>query len=190
MRRVRALHPAVGAGLALVSGLGVLPPSAAAAQSPGKGEARVVRIERRTVGIVRRAESIKGEIRTEENPQQVQVTLAADVLFEFDRADLSASAADRIREVAAQIVAKATGPTTIVGFTDAKGPAPYNTDLSLRRATAVQAALQPLAPGVSFQVSGKGAADPVAPNTNPDGSDNPAGRALNRRVTITFARRS
>ena len=53
---------------------------------------------------------------------------------------------------------------------------------------AVQAALAPLAPGATFQSTGKGAADPVAPNTNPDGSDNPEGRARNRRVTITFAR--
>ncbi|MGH2886857.1 MAG: hypothetical protein ACRDPA_29895, partial [Solirubrobacteraceae bacterium] len=30
-------------------------------------------------------------------------------------------------------------------------------------------------------------ADPVAPNTNQNGSDNPAGRALNRRVTIVYA---
>jgi hypothetical protein len=32
-----------------------------------------------------------------------------------------------------------------------------------------------------------GSADPVAPNTKPDGADNPAGRALNRRVTIAYA---
>ena len=150
----------------------------------------MVTIERRIVGIVRRVESIKGEIRTEENAQQVQVTLAADVLFEFDRADLTAPAADRIREVGAQVAAKATGPVAVVGYTDAKGTAAYNADLSLRRATAVQVALKPLAPAATFQASGKGAADPVAPNTNPDGSDNPAGRALNRRVTITFARKA
>ena len=28
--------------------------------------------------------------------------------------------------------------------------------------------------------------DPVAPNTKPDGSDNPAGRAKNRRVEIVI----
>ena len=33
---------------------------------------------------------------------------------------------------------------------------------------------------------GKGMTEPVAPNTNPDGSDNPAGRASNRRVDIEF----
>ena len=34
---------------------------------------------------------------------------------------------------------------------------------------------------------GYGEADPVAANTNPDGSDNPCGRALNRRVEIHYA---
>ena len=188
MSRSPTLRRALWAGLAGIGALTVLGPPPAAAQT--SGGARVVTIQPRTVGIVRRVESIKGEIRTEEGPQQVQVTLAADVLFDFDPADLTAPATDRIREVAAQIAAKASGAVAIVGHTDSKGSAAYNADLSLRRATAVQAGLQPLAPGVAFQVSGKGAADPVAPNSNPDGSDNPAGRALNRRVTITFARKA
>lgn len=178
----------LAAGLASITGLTVLTLPPVAAQTPKKGEARVVTIEHRTVGTVRRVESIKGEIRTSEDAEQVQVTLAADVLFDFDRADLTPSAAARIQEVGTQITEKAKGPVTIVGYTDSKGGAAYNDDLSLRRAKAVQAALQPLAP-VTFHVAGKGAADPAASNTNADGSDNPPGRALNRRVTITFARK-
>jgi outer membrane protein OmpA-like peptidoglycan-associated protein len=34
---------------------------------------------------------------------------------------------------------------------------------------------------------GFGESRPVAPNTKPDGSDNPAGRAQNRRVEILLA---
>jgi outer membrane protein OmpA-like peptidoglycan-associated protein len=37
---------------------------------------------------------------------------------------------------------------------------------------------------VKFLTSGFGARNPVAPNRNPDGSDNPEGRQLNRRVTL------
>jgi hypothetical protein len=51
----------------------------------------------------------------------------------------------------------------------------------------VVTALGPLTPGISYSSRGLGSADPVAPNTKPDGTDNPAGRALNRRVTIAFA---
>ena len=35
-------------------------------------------------------------------------------------------------------------------------------------------------------MAGYGETQPVAPNNNEDGSDNPAGRALNRRVDIQF----
>jgi outer membrane protein OmpA-like peptidoglycan-associated protein len=45
-----------------------------------------------------------------------------------------------------------------------------------------------LAADVLSTTKGHGEADPVAPNVKKDGSDNPRGRARNRRVTITFAR--
>ncbi len=48
-------------------------------------------------------------------------------------------------------------------------------------------ALQPRTTGVTYRAAGLGSADSVAPNTKTDGSDNPEGRALNRRVTISFA---
>jgi len=184
-RRIgRCAAPALAASMVLMASL----TQPAAAQTSPDEAARVVTIEHRTVGIVRRVESIKGEIRTEEGPKQIEVTLAADVLFDFDKADLTPTASTRIAEVAQQIRARAKGPVAVVGFTDAKGTGAYNADLSLRRATAVRQALQPKAPSSTYTVAGKGAADPVAPNTNTDGSDNPAGRAMNRRVTITFGR--
>jgi outer membrane protein OmpA-like peptidoglycan-associated protein len=39
-------------------------------------------------------------------------------------------------------------------------------------------------PAPNITARGFGEQNPVAPNTNPNGSDNPAGRALNRRVSI------
>lgn len=49
--------------------------------------------------------------------------------------------------------------------------------------------LSPQAVGApaSFQTAGRGSANPVAPNALGDGSDNPAGRAHNRRFTIAYA---
>ncbi len=170
--------------------LAFLAQPAVAAESPPNGGARVVTIKHRTVEVVRRVESISGDIRTKEGPTQIEVTLAADVLFDFDKADLTPAASTRIAEVAQQIEAVGKGPVEVVGHTDAVGTEAYNADLSLRRATAVRDALQPKAPSTTYTVAGKGASEPVAPNTNTDGSDNPAGRALNRRVTITFSRKS
>jgi outer membrane protein OmpA-like peptidoglycan-associated protein len=37
--------------------------------------------------------------------------------------------------------------------------------------------------------TGHGSRQPVAPNAAPDGSDDPDGRALNRRVTVTYTLR-
>ena len=42
--------------------------------------------------------------------------------------------------------------------------------------------------GVSFTTKGFGETQPVAPNANADGSDNPEGRQKNRRVTIVMTK--
>ncbi|MBB2893872.1 outer membrane protein OmpA-like peptidoglycan-associated protein [Flexivirga oryzae] len=40
---------------------------------------------------------------------------------------------------------------------------------------------------MKLKVSSNGERQPIAANTTKDGSDNPAGRAKNRRVTISWA---
>jgi outer membrane protein OmpA-like peptidoglycan-associated protein len=79
----------------------------------------------------------------------------------------------------------------IEGHTDGKGTHPYNMKLSENRAGAVK---QWLVTNVGVQASrikttGWGETRPVAPNTNPDGSDNPQGRQKNRRVELTLRTR-
>ena len=79
------------------------------------------------------------------------------------------------------------GTLEITGYTDDVGTEEYNQTLSEQRAAAVQAALEPALDrsDLTLDVSGRGSADPVAPNAI-DGNDNPDGRAANRRVTITY----
>lgn len=43
----------------------------------------------------------------------------------------------------------------------------------------------PKSKGKKLAAKGRGEAKPVAPNINPDGSDNPEGRQKNRRVEVT-----
>lgn len=70
----------------------------------------------------------------------------------------------------------------MIGYTDNTGSSQHNVDLSGRRAASVAAAIKRLLPpGVTLATSGKGEAAPVAPN------ETPQGRALNRRVSISFA---
>lgn len=117
---------------------------------------------------------------------RVTVTLSSDVLFEFDKATLTADARRRIAELAARI-RQTSGTVRVDGYTDAKGTPAYNLRLSKARAAAVKAALEQELSGSGVRVTaiGHGEANPVAPNTI-GGKDNPAGRAKNRRVTVTF----
>jgi len=108
------------------------------------------------------------------------------VLFRFDKSSLTPKAKAILGSVAQQIKSRARGTVQITGYTDSIGTDAVNIPLSQARARSVVTALTPLTPGVNYSATGKGSADPVAPNTLPDGADNPAGRALNRRVTIVF----
>ena len=108
------------------------------------------------------------------------------MLFQFAKSNLTPGANAILGPLAAKIKSRAVGPVQVTGYTDSIGTDQVNIPLSQARAAAVVAALKPALPGVAFHASGLGSSDPVAPNTKPDGSDNPAGRALNRRVTITF----
>jgi outer membrane protein OmpA-like peptidoglycan-associated protein len=120
---------------------------------------------------------------------QATMTLSDDVMFDFGSADLSPAAQSVLATVAAKIKAGAQGSVIVTGYTDSVGPDSVNIPLSEARAQAVVTALTPLVAGapVTFQATGLGSADPIAPNTNPDGSDNPSGRAQNRRVTLSFS---
>ncbi len=122
-----------------------------------------------------------------ESPRQATVTLRSDVLFHFAKSSLTPRAHGILKSIAAQIKSRALGAVQVTGYTDSIGSEAVNIPLSEARARSVVDALQPQTPGVVYHSAGKGEADPVAPNTKPDGSDNPAGRALNRRVTVAFA---
>jgi outer membrane protein OmpA-like peptidoglycan-associated protein len=114
----------------------------------------------------------------------VEIKLPGDVLFEFGKSDLAPAAQAALDAVDEQIEAT-SGTITIEGHTDAIGDDASNQQLSEERAASVQAALQEkLGSGFTFNAVGFGESRPAAPNTNPDGSDNPDGRAQNRRVEI------
>jgi len=120
--------------------------------------------------------------------QNIGVVLQADVLFAFNSSRLSGKASSRISQAVANIRKRHPRALRIQGYTDSIGTPAYNLGLSQRRAQAVLKALQhALGAGAPPMTAvGFGEADPVAANTNRDGSDNPRGRALNRRVEIHY----
>ncbi|MBV8546389.1 MAG: OmpA family protein [Acidobacteria bacterium] len=143
------------------------------------------------VDLVYRVESIGGavqDIEVKETATEVRVDMAADVLFDFDKADLLPKAGETLQKAADFIRDRAKGGAVrIEGHTDAKGNDTYNQKLSERRAASVKNWF--LAHGLNnmkFSTEGFGAKKPVAPNTKPDGSDDPEGRQKNRRVELVI----
>ena len=113
--------------------------------------------------------------------------LRSDVLFAFDSDKLSGKAQQVLDKVAGELSQRADPgkPVTVEGHTDGKGDDSYNQPLSERRAKAVQNAIAPKLGGATqFQISGKGASEPVAKE---GGADDTKARARNRRVVITYA---
>jgi outer membrane protein OmpA-like peptidoglycan-associated protein len=114
------------------------------------------------------------------------VTVGSDILFAFNSSALGSQAAPVLAGVIRLLERGPAGRVVITGYTDSVGTPAYNLGLSQRRATAVMLRLEATVHrrGLTFVATGKGEADPVAPNTLPGGADNPAGRARNRRVTV------
>ena len=145
------------------------------------------------IDLVFRVESVAGQVedlKVKETETEVRIDLAADVLFDFDKADIKAAAADTLKQVAKVIREKARGSVRIEGYTDAKGSDAYNQGLSERRAASVKKWLveKDGLKDIHFLTSGYGAKSPVAPNTKSDGSDDPEGRQKNRRVVIVMSK--
>lgn len=107
------------------------------------------------------------------------------VTFEFNSARLTAQAERRLDNVVNALRASQGFNVRVEGHTDSIGSASYNLDLSQRRADSVKAYLTSHGVAASrLNTRGFGETRPVAPNTKPNGSDNPAGRAQNRRVEL------
>jgi outer membrane protein OmpA-like peptidoglycan-associated protein len=133
-------------------------------------------------------QSVLQDLGAKVTAHEVKIELNADVLFDFDKFNLRPEAADSLRKVGEVAKSYGTSPLSIEGHTDGVGTHAHNMKLSDDRAASVKSWLVQNA-GVSasrITTRGWGETKPVAPNTNTNGSDNPAGRQKNRRVEITI----
>jgi outer membrane protein OmpA-like peptidoglycan-associated protein len=117
-----------------------------------------------------------------------QLEMPADVLFAFDKAELGPDAAPVLQRAASILQARKVVAATIAGHSDGLGDASYNKKPSERRAASIYQWLvkRDGLNDVRFTVLGFGATQPRAPNVKADGTDDPEGRAKNRRVEIRF----
>ncbi|WP_314317239.1 OmpA family protein [Actinomyces oris] len=135
------------------------------------------------VTIERYTQALDDSTSTLADNQKVTVTLASDVTFASDSADLAPAAEAQLKTVAGQLGQYPDGGTlTIVGHTDDVQDDAYNQTLSEKRANAVKTRLAQLTSLDKWQtsVSGKGESEPKVKDTTDEA------RAVNRRVEITL----
>ncbi len=135
-------------------------------------------------------ERVLKDLNADVTQQEIKVNLAADLLFDFDKADIKPAAEPQLDKVVTILKAYPDAHVTIDGHTDGKGSDAYNQSLSERRAQTVAQWLSGRSGSgaANFETHGFGKSKPIAPNTKPDGNDDPEGRAKNRRVEIVVKR--
>ena len=135
------------------------------------------------VPIERFARALDNSTSTHTGSKDITVTLASDVTFASDSADLTSAADAQLKTVAGQLEQHPNGGTlSIVGHTDDVQDDAYNQTLSEKRANAVKTRLEQLTKLDKWKtsVSGKGESEPKIKDTTDQA------RAANRRVEITL----
>ncbi|WP_314179103.1 OmpA family protein [Actinomyces oris] len=135
------------------------------------------------VPIERYTKALDDSTSTHTGSKDITVTLASDVTFASDSAELTSAADAQLKTVAGQLGQYPDGGTlTIVGHTDDVQDDAYNQTLSEKRANAVKTRLGQLTKLDKWQtsVSGKGESQPKIKDTSDEA------RAVNRRVEITL----
>ena len=135
------------------------------------------------VPIERYTKALDDSTSTHTGSKDITVTLASDVTFASDSAELTSAADAQLQTVAGQLGQYPDGGTlTIVGHTDDVQDDAYNQTLSEKRANAVKTRLTQLTKLDTWQtsVSGKGESQPKINDTSDEA------RAVNRRVEITL----
>ena len=137
------------------------------------------------VGKVQELRQALSDLGAEETALEVRVELPADVLFDFDEADIRPDAAAALSQLATVIAAYPNGRVELSGHTDARGGDAYNLRLSERRAAAVAAWLVERhgVPAGRLATRGEGETRPVGDNATEEG------RQRNRRVEALIHKR-
>lgn len=113
----------------------------------------------------------------------VDIPQFENILFDFDKFFLRQRSKEILERIYDFMAANPTVTIHMDGHTDWYGTEPYNVKLSERRSNSafnylIEKGIDPKRMGENWH----GEIQPTVPNANPDGSDNPDNRQLNRRV--------
>lgn len=124
-------------------------------------------------------EELKRVASVRQEPRGLVVNLSGSVLFASGKDELLPEAQRRLDEVASSLSKDTKDSFVIEGYTDSRGSAEFNEQLSERRAAAVKQHLSRRGvPEEKIKVVGMGERNPIASNKSAEG------RANNRRVEI------
>ena len=164
-------------------------PEAASAKKQADLDRQRLELEKKSLELQQRElnlEKARQELQAQQSGRSLSMNLSGDVLFDYDKAELKPASEEALKKVAVVLSQFPESKVTVEGYTDSKGGPAANKQLADARAQAVKDWLvkNGNVPAANVSAKGLGEQYPVAENTNPDGSDNPVGRALNRRVSI------
>jgi len=164
-------------------------PQVAIAKKQAELERQRIEMEKKSLELQQKEldlEKARQEFQAQQSGRSLSMNLSGDVLFDYDKATLKPEAEQALKKVAVVLSQFPESEVTVEGYTDSKGSKPFNMQLALARAQAVKDWLVKNGGVATTTIATKGFGEqyPIAPNKNTDGSDNPIGRALNRRVSI------
>jgi outer membrane protein OmpA-like peptidoglycan-associated protein len=108
-----------------------------------------------------------------------------EIKFDYDKSEINQAYLKDIEVLYATYKQHKEAYIEISGHTDSKGSESHNKTLSQLRADAVKKYLvNKGVPKDHIITKAIGEEQPISPNINPDGSDNPEGRSNNRRTDI------
>ena len=109
------------------------------------------------------------------------------IYFDFDKYDIRDESVVELNKLLLFLEKNPKVIVEISGHTDSRGSDEYNLKLSRNRAKSVVAWLKKRKVSSKRVIAkGYGETKHIAPNENPDGTDNPDGRQMNRRIELTI----
>ena len=122
---------------------------------------------------------------SKEDKVEEHILFYDNINFKSESSDLSNSEKSKLDKLIEDLKSNPTWRVNSIGHTDNTGSMKYNQILSVLRSESVKTYM--INRGISFkriETIGMGEVHPLAENLAADGSDNPTGRAANRRVEI------
>lgn len=163
------------------------------AEKPDELEEEIARLEEELAAIEAQKELgydpslLDVDVNNEKEIKVGQKIILERIYFDFDKYDIRDESVVELNKL---LVFMDKNPTVIVeisGHTDSRGSDAYNLKLSRNRAKSVVAWLKKRKVSSKRMVAkGYGETRHIAPNENPDGTDNPEGRQMNRRIELTI----